>query len=141
MNGRVIWRVLLALVVIGAVASVAAFAYNAGVARGVAERADLTLPEGVPGWGIGPGPYYGGPFFHPRPFGFGFGFLGCLFPLLFVFLVFGLMRGMFWRGPWGWKGHRHSGPWEKGVPPPFEEWHRRAHGETSSTPGEGPQDA
>ncbi len=139
MDGRVIWRVLLALVVIGALAGLAVFAYNAGVARGVAEGANLTLPEGAPGPGIGPGPFYGYPYFYPRPFGFGFGFLGCLFPLLFFFLLFGLIRGMFWRGRWGWGGH--YGPWEKGRPPMFEEWHRRAHGE--STPGttEPPQDA
>jgi hypothetical protein len=34
----------------------------------------------------------------------------------------------------GWGYHGHHGPWGKGwegkVPPPFEEWHKRAHGET-----------
>ena len=73
---------------------------------------------------------YGAPGFY-RPWGFGFGFLGCLFPLFGIFLVFGLLRAMFWRGHWG--GHRghwgHGGPNEQGVPPMVAEWHRKMHGE------------
>ena len=44
------------------------------------------------------------------------------FLLFFLFLFFGL-RGLFWRGRrgGGW-GYRHGG-----IPPAFEEWHRRAH--------------
>jgi hypothetical protein len=130
MNGRAILIGLLALVLIAGAAGVGVYAYNAGVAQGMVESGKITVVEG--------GPYaypYGGPFFFHRPF-FGFGFLGCLFPLLFFFLVFGLLRSIFWRGPWGWGrgwGHHHGhGPWGKDVPPMFEEWHRRAHGGASS---------
>ena len=50
------------------------------------------MPQGA-GPGVTPF-YYGGPGFYGRPFGFGgFGFLGCLFPLLGIFLFFGLMVG------------------------------------------------
>jgi hypothetical protein len=138
MNGRIIFRVLLALVLVAVVAGLGVTAYNAGVARGLAENVTVVQPgEGgaapaVPAvpYGYGYGYGYGGPFFWHGPF-VGFGPLGCLFPLLMLLLFFGLFRLIFWR-PWGmgWgRGWRHYGPGEKGTPPMFDEWHRRAHGE------------
>jgi hypothetical protein len=118
MNGRIFLRIVLALVFIAALLGLGTYVYNVGVAQGLAESGKLVAP--VPG--SVPYPYYGGPFFF-RPFGFGFGFLGCVVPLLFLLLFFGLLRGILWRSHWG--GHR--GHWEKGVPPMFEEWHRKAH--------------
>ena len=136
MNGRIVFGVLLALLVLAGVAAVGVYAYNAGVARGLAENVTLAAPGAE---GVAPAlPYaygYGGPFFFHRPFGWGFGPLGCLFPLLFFVLFFGLLRGVFWRGRWG-HGWGHHGGWrhgehdEHGVPGPFEEWHKRAHGES-----------
>ncbi|OGO47701.1 MAG: hypothetical protein A2W37_09675 [Chloroflexi bacterium RBG_16_63_12] len=138
MNGRTILIGLLVLALLAGAAGVGVYAYNAGVAQGLVQSGKVTVVEGRPG----PYPYYGGPFLF-RPFGFGFGFLGCLFPLLFFFLIFGLLRGLLWRGPWGWRrgwgggGHHGHGPWGEGsVPPMFEEWHRRAHGQGQSTPSE-----
>lgn len=123
MNRRIVLGVLLALVLIAGVASLGVYAYNAGIAQGLAESgklATLTPEEGARLY-----PYYGGPFWHPRPFGFGF--FGCFGPLLFILLIFLLVRGLVWGGPWG-RGHgwRH-GPWDQGVPPMFDEWHRQAH--------------
>ena len=43
--------------------------------------------------------------------------------LLGLFLIVVLVRGLFWRG-WCAGGR---GSWKTGVPPAFEEWHRRAH--------------
>jgi hypothetical protein len=60
-----------------------------------------------------------------RPFFFPFGFL--FIPLAF-FLIFGLMRALFWRGPWG-----GGGPWNGNPRARFEEWHRQAH----QSPGAG----
>ena len=64
-----------------------------------------------------------------HPFGF-FGFFGLLFPLLFLFLIFGAMRAAFgggWRGRYG-----HSYSWRRDGPPSaFEDWHRQAHGEAA----------
>ena len=60
------------------------------------------------------------------PWGYGFGFFGFLWMILFIFLVLGLVRGMFWRRH-GWGGHAWGGSWERGVPPWIEEWHRRTH--------------
>ena len=81
-------------------------------------------------------PYYGyGPFYGHWGFGFGFGFLHLLFPLLFFFLIFALLRGLFWGGRHRWGGH--NGDWSGRVPPMFDEWHRRAHeGQQESTQGE-----
>jgi hypothetical protein len=118
MNGRIVLRVLFVLAVLAGVAGVGVYAYNMGVAQGLAGSASLAAPAP----GVAPHLYYGRPFF----FGpFGFGFAGCLFPLLFVFLALVLLRGLFWRGHWV-HGH-HAGYWERGVPPMFEEWHRKAH--------------
>ncbi len=126
MNRGIIIGVLVVLAILVGAAGIGATAYQAGVARGLAERGELVGPRGPDD---APGPYFRGPFFYPRPFGFGFGFgfLGLLFPVLFILLLFGLLRGIFWRG--------HRRHWEKGVPPMFEEWHRKAH-QTESPPAE-----
>ena len=54
----------------------------------------------------------------------GFG-LFPFFPFVFILFWFFFARGIFWRGGW----HRRG--WDSGscggVPPAFEEWHRRAH--------------
>ncbi|HLF24759.1 MAG TPA: hypothetical protein VJG32_00360 [Anaerolineae bacterium] len=117
MNGRIVFSVLLVLVLVAAIVGVGAYVYNAGLTQGLAESGRLGAPES----GAAPYPYYA-PYFH-QPFGFGF--FGLLFPLLFIFLVFGLLRGLFWRARGGWgRAHQH---WPEGVPPMVEEWHRRMH--------------
>ena len=129
MNGNNIGlRIVAALVLIAAIAGIAYFAFQAGVAQGSPITIQSPSGETAPF----PYPYYGYGPFH-RPFGFGFGFLGCLIPLFLFFLLFGAFRFLFWGPRWGW-GHHH-GPWarrwENGVPPMFEEWHKKAHGETT----------
>ncbi|MGH3119312.1 MAG: hypothetical protein ACRDQ2_19800 [Gaiellales bacterium] len=112
---RRILAIVLALVLVAVAVGIGTQLYQAGVARGLAESTQTTpRPEGV-----SPYRYYAPYGYHP--FGFGFGFFGFLFPLLFFFLIFALLRGLFWR-PWGWHG-----PWKYGVPPALEEWHRKAH--------------
>lgn len=124
MNGRFVLGILLSLVLIAGLLGIGVYAYDVGVTQGLAQSGKLVAPA----TGVAPYPFYGGPFFF-HPFGFGFGFLGCLFPLLFFFVVFSLFRGLWWRGHMGWGGTH--GRWETGVPPRFEEWHRRAHGENA----------
>ncbi len=129
MNRKIVLGILVALLLIAGAVSLGIYAYNAGVAQGLVESGKLTdLPPGAEARLY---PYYGGPFWFHRPFGFGFGFLGCLWPLLFFFLIFALFRSLMWGGPWG-RGHgwKH-GPWEKGVPPMFDEWHRQAHSQSA----------
>ena len=121
MNGRTIFRVLLTLVLVAAIAATGFYVYNIGLAQGRMEGAQLS--------GQGPGaapypPYWYGPYF--RPFGFGFGFIGLFF---LVFLIFFLARVLFWRPYWG-RG-RHFGGWDREVPPRLEEWHRKMHEGTS----------
>jgi hypothetical protein len=125
MNGRIGLRIVAALVLIAAVASVAFFAFQAGVAQGSPVTIQAPSGETSPL----PYPYYGyGMPFH-RPFGFGYGF-GCFGPLLGFFLIFLAFRFLFWGPRWGMMGHH--GPWrrdwgERGVPPMFDEWHKKAH--------------
>jgi hypothetical protein len=112
-------------------------AYNWGLAAGQTQ----VVAPGTVGYPV----VYG----HPYGFGFGFG----LFGLLFFFLIFGLLisafRGRRWGGgPGGWGKGMGPGGWGPGwggrydptdpaarqwqnhdVPPSFEAWHRRAHGE------------
>jgi hypothetical protein len=130
---------LIALVVIGG-GLIAATAYQAGlgtaVTTAVAEGGGTVVAPIAPyGYGYGFG-------WHPGGFGF-FGFLGLL---LFLFLVFALIRAVFWRGgpgrgwagpgPWGNGDHDHARRnfWESRFGENFEEWHRRAHGESSNEP-------
>jgi hypothetical protein len=120
---KIFWRVLVTLVLIAAILGIGVYAYNIGMAQGLTQK--VQVPAG--GSAEMPHLYYGHPFL-----GFGFGLLGCLIPLFLLFLVFGSLRAMFWHGPMGW-GHMHRRRWGwreengKGVPPFFDEWHRRAH--------------
>ena len=144
MNRRVVLGILVVLLLVVGAVAVGGYAYQLGVAQGLANSGKLVAPQGD---GVAPvAPfYYGGPFFY-HPFGFGFGFLGCLFPLLGFFLIFSLLRVIFWGGGWGgrrgWGRHgwgpgygsggsggQDFGPGGQGVPPMFSEWHKRAHGE------------
>jgi hypothetical protein len=133
---RVIVSILLVLLLVLGGTFVARSAYQAGLARGLAESGQVGAPgqAGPPGQGepgARPYPSYG-PYYGHGPWGFGF--FGFLFPLLFIFLIFALLRGLFWRG-WHGGPPGPQGYWGKGVPPMFEEWHRRAHeskGESSS---------
>ncbi len=123
---KIVFRLVAALVFIAAVAGIAYFAYLAGVAQGSPITVQTPSGETVNGMAY---PYfaYGMPW-HFRPF-FGFGCFGLLLPLFLLFAAFGAFRRMLWGPRWGWHrmGHHH-GPWGEGVPPMFNEWHKRAHG-------------
>jgi len=129
MNGKIGLRIASALVLIAAIAGIAFFAFRAGVTQGSPITIEAPSGESVPA----PYPYYGyGPRFH-HPFGFGLGCFGILIPLFLFFLAMKAFRMMFWGPRWGWG---HHGPWrhgwgERGVPPMFDEWHKKAHGETA----------
>ena len=133
MNGKIVFRIVSSivafLILIAAIAGIAYFAYQAGVVHGSPVTIQAPSGESAPV----PYPFYGygyGMPFH-RPFGFG---LGCFGPLIVLFLLFFALRAfrmIFWGPHWGW-GHHHGmwrGHGENGVPPMFDEWHKRAHGE------------
>jgi hypothetical protein len=131
MNDKIGLRIVSALILVAAIAAIGFFAFRAGVAQGSPVTIEAPSGQTVPAVPT-PYPYYGYgmPFYHP----FGFGF-GCFAPLLALFLLFIALRSfrfLFWGPRWGWE-HRHHGPWgrhwENGVPPMFEEWHKKVHGE------------
>ena len=132
MNGKIGLRIVSALVFLVAVAAIAFFAFQAGVVKGspvtIQAPAGQTAP--MPYYGYG----YGMPFHHPFGFGFGFGCFGPLLAFFLIVLAFKSFRMMLWGPRWGHM-HGHHGPWgrhwENGVPPMFEEWHKKAHGETT----------
>lgn len=100
-------------------AFIAVPAYFAGVGAGLAGVAVPAVASAAPGTVVTAHWYgYGGPWH----------FFGFLFPLLFLFLFFGLIRACFG----GWGGGRREWSAETGVPRRIEEWHRRLHDEGPS---------
>ncbi len=127
MNRNTGLRILSVLVLIAAIAGIAFFAYQAGFAHG--SPVTVTAPSGQSVPAPYPYPYYGMHFY--RPWGFGFGCFGILIPLFLFFLAIHALRVLFWGPRMGWRRHHGSygHGWEGDVPPMFEEWHKRAHGE------------
>ena len=111
----------IAILVIGGLIAVGA--YDAGLSQAVVQTA--------PAASGAPAVYYG----HPYGYGWGFGFFpfGFLFPLLGIFIFFGLLRMLFWGGR-GYYGHRgwYGDGQQHDVPSRFDEWHKRAHGDTAA---------
>jgi hypothetical protein len=123
MNNQSTFRALaIAALVIAGAAAIGVGAYNAGVAQGIVES----------GRAIG-APQAGIPYAYVRPWGFGF---FPFFPLLFLLLFFFVVRGLLWRSP-GRRGCGY-GYGYGGVPPAFDDWHRRAHGEQQRPSGPAP---
>jgi hypothetical protein len=115
MDSRIYRAFAVGVLLLAGAAAIAIGAYNAGVVQGLAESGRM-LAAPAPGT---PTIYV-----WPRPFGFG---IFPLFPLFFLVLLFFVVRGLLWRGRWH-RGWRHS---YEGVPPMFEEWHRRVHSRTT----------
>ena len=130
MNRRIVFGILLAFVLVLGGGLIAASAYQAGLASGIAQSGTVAAPVVVPyayGW---------------HPFGIGFGLFGFLGLVLFLFLLFGLIRAVTWggrgwgRGGWGGRwgpggpggpGGPMQGRWEEHAHSTFDDWHRRAH--------------
>jgi hypothetical protein len=127
---------LIAVLVVGG-GIIATTAYQVGLSTAVttatASSGTVATPVVVPPYGYGYG--YG---WHPFAFGFGiFGFLGTL---LFLFIIFGLIRALVFRGGpgrrGGWGGRDHS-PWEDRAHETFERWHEGAHSGPPDRPSSG----
>lgn len=108
---RGIFITLFAVLLLGAVAGAAyqvgaTVAYQAGATAGTAA-------------GTAAGAAY--PYmWHPFAIGF-FPFFSLLFPIFFLFLMFGILRAIFGGG----RGHGYGRGW--GGPRMMDEWHREAH--------------
>jgi hypothetical protein len=113
-------RTITVLVLVGIVGFVG---YQIGIDQNVAAQ--------LPAAGA-PVAYYG------YPYHFGFGFLGFLFPLFFLFLIFGLLRAAMWGGR-GWGSHKYGygmrGPWGDEARSRIEELHKELHGEKPASGG------
>jgi hypothetical protein len=94
--GRAFVGFFLTLVAVGVLVGIGAEIYQAGVAQGIVDAGRFPAGSPVPVAG------YGG--YH------GFNVLGLFFPLLFLFLLFGLIRAAFSRG----RGWGHHGRWGSG---------------------------
>jgi hypothetical protein len=137
---RIIPAILLIAVLAVGGGVIASAAYQAGLQTAVTTAAGGTgTTVVVPAYGVG----YGW-----HPFGFGFGLFGFLGALLFLVIVFGLIRAIFFGGRhrhWGGAGWGPGGPVGPGGPGPgrpggsrydrweavlhqdFDAWHRDAH--------------
>ena len=112
---RVIVSLLLVAAVLAAVGAVGWAAYNSGIAQG-------KLLSGSPSAGTAPAPtVVYGPFWSPF-FGWAYGLLGCLVPLLVLCFIFSLVRLIVWGPRYGYRHHGWEGPEDK------EHWHERWHG-------------
>jgi hypothetical protein len=142
-NKGLVFRIIGVILLMGLIAAGGFMTYQAGVAQGTAQAPEVAAAiekAAESGQAVNVPPMMYGDGFYPHGYGYSYGMHGfghhfMLFPfgicgsILFVLFFFGLLRMIFrpWRhghmhGPWG----RH---WEDGVPPMFNEWHKRAHGE------------
>lgn len=129
MNRHIGFRILSGLVLLAAIAGIAFFAYNAGVAHGttVNVQAPGQPPsQALPWYGYGMPPFRAMHAFLP------FGCFGLLMPLFLVFLAFAALRHIICGPRLGehhgrFMHHMHEMWGEDGVPPMFAELHRRAH--------------
>jgi len=118
-RSSVIWRVVGIFVLIGVLAVMGAFVYQAGYTQGAAHTAVVSaatssgsapaaVPVPYPYYGYYPAPWFG-PFFFP---------FGCLIGFFLICLFFFSMRMIFFPHRWGRRGWRHhgygpwGGPWE-----------------------------
>ncbi len=134
--GSFLVRFLLALLLIGMLATGGYMLFQAGQAQGYALGLQAAGQEGQPAapevYGL---PYYYPGYLHsPHFFFFPFGpLLGFLFWGLLIFFVF---RGVFHRRNWAGPGHHHAYPphWPQGQP-----WQGWAGREAPPQPGEPPK--
>lgn len=146
---RVLFRTIVSLLLVAALltaaGAIAWAAYNSGLAQGAQQAKGLAVPQGgatapVPPIAFAP--------FWLAPFGWGYGLLSCLVPILVLFFLISLLRLIFWGGG---HAHRHHGWDEPGTRGPWrhrrwnewaEEWHRQQHSAESGKPsGSGDQKA
>ena len=133
MNGNNIFgRIVAGLVLLAVIGGIAFFAFNAGVAKGVATKLPQTATQ--PGTGTMPYVQHGAPFFWHPGFGLFGGVFGFLIGLFVLFFVFRLISFIVFGPRWGWGGGRMARhAWRHGwydgeVPPMVKEMHDRLHG-------------
>lgn len=141
MNGRTIARILVVIVLVGGAIGLGVTAYNAGVSAGLVQSGQVVVSgNGVP---VAPvAPYVGYGFGYG--WGHGFGFFGFFGTILFLFLIFALLRAAFGghRRGWGpggpgrgdWNGDWRRDAWQQRV----KETHDALHREDADRPDDAP---
>ncbi len=148
---KIAFRIFVSLILAGLILGAGAFVYKAGMAQGISQApavataiskaAESGQAAPVPPMMYGHGYPYGYHMYGGHHFGFfPFGICGSI---IFLFFFFGFMKMIFFRKMmWHGGHHGHHGPWGKhwkdGAPSMFNEWHKRAHGESPSTDNEKP---
>ena len=144
----IVLRVIGILLLLGLIAGGGFMAFKAGQAQGISQAPAVATAisqaaENGQGAPVPPMMYQYGYGYGPHMYGFHhFGFFpfGICGSIIFLFLFFGFLKMIFFRGMMhrGWEGHKH-GPWgrhwENGVPSMFDDWHKRAHGEKPEEEG------
>lgn len=135
----IVFRVIGFLLLLGLIAGGIFMSYKAGEAQGISQAplVATAISQAAENGQTAPIP----PMMYQNSYGYGpgyqmygrhhFGFFpfGICGSILFLFFLFGFMKMIFFRGMWH-RGHGHWGRyWEDGVPPRFDEWHKRAHGD------------
>jgi hypothetical protein len=149
MRNLFIGLLIVAAIVVGG-GFIAQTAYQQGLSTALTTAA-ANAPDGTVVTPVAPGAYgypYG--YGYGPGWGHGFSIFGFLGTLLVIFIIVGLLRAVFWRGR-GWGGGGWGGPggpgkwggpgrWGSGDHDPrsrfhqtFEDWHREAHGESTSS--------
>jgi hypothetical protein len=107
----------------------------------------MTVGSGLPADEIGKALPYAHPYMMRGGHMFGFGIFALLVPLFLLFLAFGAFRALigcgphmyhrgYWDHPGMWEMHHGMGPNGegcRGVPPMFDEWHRKVHEKESAS--------
>ena len=128
---RAFMTFILGLVLLAVLGGIGVGVYNAGVSAGLAQAGAVGAGAAAPyvhAWGV---PFFG--------FGLGFGFLSLLFPLLFLFLIFGLIRAAMGGGRRGWGHHGWDGGqgpdgWRSERERYMADLHRRFHEAEGASP-------
>jgi len=120
------WLALLLMLALAA--GVGLFTYNLGMAQGIAQSGAVAAAPAAPGTAVAP------VYIYPRYWGWGwrgwgFGFFP-FFGIFWFFIVFGLLRRLWWGPRWYRRGYYGYGCGPYGYyDRDLNDWHRRAHGE------------
>jgi hypothetical protein len=138
---RFVVRIFIAFVIFALLIGGAVALYNAGFTQGAALTGKIIAPNSANAAPVTP--YYNAAPVYYHPWGF-FPF-NCIFPLLGLFILFAILRRMFfwgryshhrddrqddprYQGGWGRHGRRGRWGWDGEQAPPFvNEMHRKMH--------------
>lgn len=121
-RGRIVARILLAVLLVAVIVGGGMVAYRAGWAQGYQTGTVISSSEGTESGLLVP--QFGSHMYRPFYPGFGFPFFGLCLGIGFIFLILFMVGGLL--KPWGQRhraGYPHHGKWGHGPMPPWaKEW-------------------